>query len=66
MLLVDTSGPKNEIIIEYLQMPRLAAIAVTQGEPQLITIDAGGITGPGDAEEPEQPILPIPVVPEYC
>ena len=64
--LTDASGtPKDRVELSGLQLPRLVALAVQQGEPRAVADLRGGDTGrpPGDGAPTP---LPIPITPPEC
>jgi hypothetical protein len=64
LVLGNTAGdPVASLPIEGLQLPRLAGISVTAGQPAPLSEVAG--TVPPDAE-PRARRVPVPVIPEEC
>ncbi len=64
-LLTDTSGaPRDRVAMAGLQLPRLVAIAVSQGDPQSLESVRGDAGGPSDGTPPRT--LPVPVDPVEC
>ena len=62
-LLTDSSGaPRDRVAIAGLQLPRLVAVGVSQGDPQPLA----QIRGDSGAPEEGARTLPVPVDPVEC
>lgn len=60
-LLLGTASQTGDVPLEGLQLPRIAALSVSLGDP----VPLADLRGQGSAQ-PGTPSLPVPVIPQEC